>query len=298
MNGDHARSAAAARGACRGAARPGRSCPQGACRSDRRRPDGPGAEPGAQDSGGQAADRCSAAAGGRRRSSGARSTARCRGSRRAATTATSTFLAPLLDGVGRGGARRSDRALSSLDQIPANSLLGAAARRRAGVHPPQVPSHRRSRAVCAARDRLGRRAREPASACLRRRLPCRRRSRSGADDGRGHGIATPAAARQRILAGKPSGQAIDTAAKALERGADRLRRPISRGCSAAAPPIGLVQVARYANPQNSSATALLALLLDAAGPQPTRRSPCLRPIPRDDALISQVRDVQVEILDR
>ena len=30
----------------------------------------------------------------------------------------------------------------------------------------------------------------------------------------------------------------------------------------AAPPIGLVQVARYANPQNSSATALLALLLE------------------------------------
>ena len=29
-----------------------------------------------------------------------------------------------------------------------------------------------------------------------------------------------------------------------------------------APPIGLVQVARYADPQNSSATALLALLLD------------------------------------
>ena len=46
--------------------------------------------------------------------------------------------------------------------------------------------------------------------------------------------------------------------------------PISLGMQRAAPPIGLVQVARYADPQNSSTTALLALLLVEPGPR--RRS--------------------------
>ena len=34
-------------------------------------------------------------------------------------------------------------------------------------------------------------------------------------------------------------------------------------------PIGMVQVARYADPQNSAAAVLLALLFDEPGPAPT-----------------------------
>ena len=63
----------------------------------------------------------------------------------------------------------------------------------------------------------------------------------------------------------------------------------------AAPPIALVQVARYANPQNSSATMLLALLLETQD-RADEALALLRTIPRDDALSGQVRDVQVKIL--
>ena len=82
----------------------------------------------------------------------------------------------------------------------------------------------------------------------------------------GMGDGEAAAARQRI-AGRQAERAGDRHAR---------RRRLSEVLTAfaadlarlqrAAPPIGLVQVARYANPQNSSATALLALLLDGAGP--------------------------------
>ena len=48
-------------------------------------------------------------------------------------------------------------------------------------------------------------------------------------------------------------------------------------------------------PQNSSATALLALLLDAAD-RSDEALALLAAVPQDDPLISQVRDVQVRIL--
>jgi len=63
----------------------------------------------------------------------------------------------------------------------------------------------------------------------------------------------------------------------------------------AAPPIGLVQVARYANPQNGSATILLALLLDGQGRSEEALN-LLRAIPPSDAMISEVRDGQARIL--
>ena len=63
----------------------------------------------------------------------------------------------------------------------------------------------------------------------------------------------------------------------------------------AAPPLGLVQVARYANPQNSSATALLAVLFEGQD-RSDEALALLRAIPPNDALTAQVRDVQVRIL--
>jgi tetratricopeptide (TPR) repeat protein len=87
---------------------------------------------------------------------------------------------------------------------------------------------------------------------------------------------------------------IDNGAEALSEmltafGADlaRLQR--------AAPPVGLVQVARYANPNNSSATILLALLLDSQG-RADEALAQLRAVPQDDALVSEVRDSQARIL--
>ena len=101
-------------------------------------------------------------------------------------------------------------------------------------------------------------------------------------------------ARDRVRSRKVSGQAIDSPAKALSEvltvfAADVAR--IERG----PPPIGLVQVARYANPQNSSAAVLLALLLDGDG-QADQALDVLQTVGPNDALIAQVRDIQVRIL--
>jgi tetratricopeptide (TPR) repeat protein len=103
-----------------------------------------------------------------------------------------------------------------------------------------------------------------------------------------------AAARQRVLAGKLSGEGIDTPAKALSEVLTSFAADIAR-LQRGTPPVGLAQVARYADPQNSMATMLLALLLD--GQNRTEEAlALLRAIPRDDALISQVRDAQIKIL--
>jgi tetratricopeptide (TPR) repeat protein len=103
-----------------------------------------------------------------------------------------------------------------------------------------------------------------------------------------------AAAGQRILSGRPSGEGIDTSAKALGEVLTGLAAEVSR-MRGAAPPIGLVQVARYADPGNSSATALLALLLDAQD-RTDEALALLGTVPQNDALISDVRDVQVRLL--
>jgi tetratricopeptide (TPR) repeat protein len=103
------------------------------------------------------------------------------------------------------------------------------------------------------------------------------------------------AARRRILAGKPSGEAIDTSSKALSAVLTAFGAEVAR-VQTAVPPIGLVQVARYADPQNSSATALLALLLDAQD-RTQEALALLGAVPPSDPLISQIRDVQVRILD-
>jgi tetratricopeptide (TPR) repeat protein len=110
-------------------------------------------------------------------------------------------------------------------------------------------------------------------------------------DGMGSGAA---AARQRILSGKLSGEAIDTPAKALSETLTSFTADIAR-LQRGTPPIGLAQVARYADPQNSTATMLLALLLQ--GQDRTEEAlALLRAIPRDDALSSDIRDAQVKIL--
>jgi tetratricopeptide (TPR) repeat protein len=103
-----------------------------------------------------------------------------------------------------------------------------------------------------------------------------------------------AAARQRVLAGKLSGQAIDTPPEALSDALTAFVGDLAR-LQRGNPPIPLAQVARFANPQNSTATLLLALLLE--GQDRTEEAlALLRSIPRDDALSGQVRDLQVRIL--
>ena len=110
-------------------------------------------------------------------------------------------------------------------------------------------------------------------------------------DGMGEG---EAAARARIAAGKNAGQAIDNLPEAMSEVLTAFAADLVR-LQPGSPPIGLVQVARYANPQNSSATALLALLL-AGQDRSEEALALLRTVSPGDALMPQIRDVQVRIL--
>ncbi len=204
-----------------------------------------------------------------------------------------TFLAPLI--TAWAAAERGDlnTALVTIDQIPANSLFGPLrAEQRALI---LLKFRRAAEAEPFARRAIGTSgARED-----RLRVALADGFLAAGDRARalgmldGMGTETPAA-RQRVLAGKSSGQAIDTAAKAYSEtlvafGGDLAR--LQRG----SPPIGLVQVARYADPENSSAVILLGLLLDDQGRTEEALS-VLRSVTQSDALIGQVRDVQVRIL--
>lgn len=103
-----------------------------------------------------------------------------------------------------------------------------------------------------------------------------------------------AAARQRVLAGKLSGQAIDTPSKAFGEALTAFVSDLAR-LQRGSPPVALGQVAHFANPQSSNTTMLLALLLQTQD-RTDEALVLLQSIPRDDALSSEVRDVQVRIL--
>ena len=204
-----------------------------------------------------------------------------------------TFLAPLIiawDATERGDATR---ALATLDQVPANSIIApTAAEQRALI---LLKFRRTAEAEPFARRAVG----AAGTRENRLRLAFADGFLAAGDKARAlvmiDGMGSDAqVARQRVLAGKASGQAIDSPAEALSELLTAFAGDLAR-MQRAAPPIGLVQVARYANPQNSSAATLLALLLDSQG-RTEEGLTLLRSIPRDDALITQVRDVQVKIL--
>ena len=101
-------------------------------------------------------------------------------------------------------------------------------------------------------------------------------------------------ARQRILDGKRTGEAIDTGAKAFSDVLTAFATDLAR-LQRDAPPVGLAQIAHYGDPENSSATVLLGLLLDASD-MSDQALALLGTVPQDDPLIGQVRDAQTRIL--
>jgi tetratricopeptide (TPR) repeat protein len=204
-----------------------------------------------------------------------------------------TFLAPLLNAWDAAERGDQGRALTSLNQIKANSLLGPLSNEEQALI--LLKFRRSADAEPFARRAIGSAGAREARVRLALAdgfLAAGDRARATAMvDGMGD---ESSPARARILAGKPSGEAIDTSAKALSAvltafGAELAR--LQRG----APPIGLVQVARYADPDNSGATALLALLLDSED-RSNEALALLSAVPPSDSLISQVRDVQARIL--
>ena len=209
-----------------------------------------------------------------------------------AATGDLAFLSPLL--TAWNAAERGDqaRALASLDQIPANSLL-------APLHDEEqafiLLKFRRTadaepfarRAIAAAGPREARVRVALADAFV----AAGDRTRALAMiDGMG---SDTAAARQLILSGRRNGEAIDTGAKAMSSILTAFGAEIAR-LQRTAPPLGLVQVARYADPGNVGATTLLALLLQSSG-RGDEALALLASVPRNDPLISQVRDAQVRI---
>ena len=204
-----------------------------------------------------------------------------------------TFLAPLLTAWDAAERGNLELALSTIDQVPDNSLLAPL---RNEEHALFLLKFRRT----ADAEPFARRAIGSAGSRENRIRLAMADGFLAAGD-RDHALmmvegmgSDAAAARQRVLAGKLSGQAVDTAAKALGEALTAFTTDLAR-LQRGSPPIALAQVARFANPQNSSATMLLALLLETQD-RTDEALAYLRTIPRDDALSSQARDVQVKIL--
>ena len=102
------------------------------------------------------------------------------------------------------------------------------------------------------------------------------------------------AARRRIATGRPSGLAIDGSGAAFAELLLALGVDLNR-LSNKALPIAMIQVARYADPGNSAAAVLLALLLEGRG----RTDDALRvlaTVPSSDPLAVQARDTAARIL--
>jgi tetratricopeptide (TPR) repeat protein len=102
------------------------------------------------------------------------------------------------------------------------------------------------------------------------------------------------AARVRIAAGKPLGMAMETPASGFAEMLLALAIDLSRDDNKALP-IALTQVARHANPSNSEATILLALLHDGDG-RPEDALGLLATVPADDLLVGEALDVETRIL--
>jgi tetratricopeptide (TPR) repeat protein len=204
-----------------------------------------------------------------------------------------SFFSPLITAWAAADRGHVDQAIATFDQLPKGSLLTPMvaeeraflllkARRSAEAEPlaRQVVGHaggREQRLRLAFADAfLGAGDRQRALMII---------------EGMGKG---EAAARQRIMAGKTSGLAVDSLQKAYAEVLVAFAADLMRIQQAAAP-VGLVQIARYVNPQNSGTTALLALLLSRQD-RDEEALALLRSVRSDDPLIAQVRDVQTRIL--
>ena len=166
-----------------------------------------------------------------------------------------SFLAPLITAWAAADRGDVNRALSTINSVPQNSLLAPlTAEERAFI---LLKFKRSAEAEPLARAAVGRAgAREQ-----RLRLAFADAFLAAGDKARALMIvegmgAGEAAARQRIGAGRTSGQAVDNLPKAFGEVLTAFAADLAR-LQRSAPPVGLVQVAHYVNPQNSATTALL-----------------------------------------
>jgi tetratricopeptide (TPR) repeat protein len=203
------------------------------------------------------------------------------------------FLAPLLNAWTSADRGDLKAALATIDAIPPNNLLGPL---KAEEHALLLLKFRKS---AEAQPFVDQALATAGARETRLRLAFSDGYLTAGDQARAlavlSGLGTEEApARQRAHSRKPSGQAIDTSAKALSEVLTAFAADVARIDRAPAP-IGLVQVARFANPQNSSAAVLLALMLDG-NDQSDQALSVLQSVNPADGLIAQVRDIQVRIL--
>ena len=204
-----------------------------------------------------------------------------------------SFLAPLVTAWAAADRGKINEAVATIDAMPSTSLLfPLASEERALI---LLKGRRSAEAESSARRAVG------AGGAREQRLRLAfadgflgagdRQRALMIVEGMGAG---ETAARQRILAGKKSGQGIDNLPEAFGEVLTAFAADLTR-LQRSAPPIGLVQVAHYISPQSSSTTSLLALLL-ARQDRTDEALALLRAVPADDALVSQLRDVQTRIL--
>ena len=203
------------------------------------------------------------------------------------------FLEPLIKAWAAVERRDLNSALTIIDQIPVNSLLGPFRyENRAFIllkfrRPADAEPFAR-RAIAAAGGRETRLRLALADAFV----AAGDRARAGAMlAGTG---AEAAAAAQRIQLGKRIGFAIDEPAKAYAELLLGMAVDLNR-LNNRALPIGMVQVARYADPRNSAGAVLLGLLLEDQG-RVDEALRVLTSVPASDPLASQARSTAARIL--
>ena len=203
------------------------------------------------------------------------------------------FLAPLVAAWAAADRGDATTALSTLATIPAGSLISPMADEQKAFI--LIKFRRTAEAApVAERAAAAARAREP-----RLRLAYADGFLAAGDPTNAlailNGLRTGTIpAEQRVRAGKRNGSVIETGAKAFSETLVAFSMELAR-LQHAAPPLSLIQVARYADPHNSSATILLAQIFNARSNTESALN-LLRAIPDDDALGARTRDAQVRIL--
>ena len=205
-----------------------------------------------------------------------------------------SFLAPIVEAwvaVRRDG----DRALEILAQVPVGSPVGGrVSENRAlvllqmGKSADADPYARRAIGMAGGRENHIRLALADAF------LEARDKNRALAMiEGRDVALAV---GRRSIAAGRPTGMAIDTPAKAYAELLLAMAIDLNRGNSRALP-IALAQIARHANPTNAQGAIVLGLLLDA-GDRTDAALAAFRSVDLANPLSSSARDGEARSLTR
>ena len=204
----------------------------------------------------------------------------------------SSFLAPFVEAWALAE-RRSPKALTALDQVTSSSALAAQLNEQKALinlklKRPKDAIPFANAAVAAAGGRADRLRLALADGFL---AAGDRAQALVMVEGDGPALAE---GRARIMAGKPSGQAIDSSEKAFGELMIGLSLALGRMQNKALP-IAFAQVARYANPDNSAGALLLALLLDD-DQRPTDALDILHGIDSADPFAGQAGDAEIRIL--